>query len=777
MPRRRWASACRAGFSPFLLICGGTLAVPETMAQPPAPAEITPASQFDLARLIDLAAARLRIAVDYDPAALKQHQVTLRLPAAISDAELWRTTNRLLAQKGLTTVIQAGADGFSVVKLDDAPRLARLEPPFVLAAEAAAPPAIGPGFRNIAIRLAHISARDAVDAAKPYLRVPTSGPGAAVAAGPGLITISDLSPRIDEALAVLQSLDRPENATVIEPVAVRNISPAQVVTAVTQLAARRDAVGGDKLPGEVVAHGTAGAGSVLVIAPRRLIPAWSELISQADQREPVETVTYSPRVFAVREVSSLIQQLAGGAGPSGGAASTDDRFRIVTEEPTGTILVTATPSMHGRFRELMERLDNVPGEVRRPVRTFAVRNRSVAELVSVLERMIAAGVLDGAAAGPQPDGIAVPATAHTPPAASGVSPATLPGGSNPMTVAPGAVSTAPLLRDAAAGSTTPGSGRGMVAGLPISLTADEATNTIVAIGDARLLQQLDQLIRTLDVRQPQVMLEIVLVSLSDTDSLSLGVELERIVIDGRIRIRLASLFGLSTPITIDGEPARTTGEAPGFGGVVLSPGEFSVVVRALENITRGRSMTLPKVLVSNNQRATFNGVLQQPFAASFTAGNASTPTTSFGGTQDAGTQLTVKPQIGEGDTLLLDYSISLSQFSGSAASVNLPPPRQVNSVQSTASIPDGYTVVVGGLEVQSETNTVAQIPVLGSIPIVGTLFKNETNGGTRNRFFVFLRAAVMRGDSLEALRYISDEHLERAAVPSNWPQNRPQVIR
>jgi len=69
---------------------------------------------------------------------------------------------------------------------------------------------------------------------------------------------------------------------------------------------------------------------------------------------------------------------------------------------------------------------------------------------------------------------------------------------------------------------------------------------------------------------------------------------------------------------------------------------------------------------------------------------------------DAGTTITVKPQVAEGDHLVLDYAVSVSTFVGEPADPALPPPRQENQLQSIVTVPDGYTVVVGGLERLSE---------------------------------------------------------------------------
>jgi len=110
-----------------------------------------------------------------------------------------------------------------------------------------------------------------------------------------------------------------------------------------------------------------------------------------------------------------------------------------------------------------------------------------------------------------------------------------------------------------------------------------------------------------------------------------------------------------------------------------------------------------------------------------------------GGTSDAGTQITVTPQITDGDRLLIDYQVSLSSFVGEASDVTLSPPRQQNSLTSVATVPDGFAVVVGGLEVEQETESASKVPLLGDLPILGALFRSKTRTMTKTRFFVFLR--------------------------------------
>jgi general secretion pathway protein D len=764
----------------------------EILAQPagptpvqPAAAELSLSGQLDLARLLDLSAKQLNVAIDYDPT-LKQQTLTLRPAAggALNNAGLWSLTNRALQQKGLTTIVAAGGSGFTVVKIEEAPRLARVEEAVTVSptspSAGSGPWVPSAGFRNAVIQLQYLSAKDAAEALKPLFARGGGGGGSAGGATASsatnitplggdtrLLLISDLSTRIDEALTVLRRLDVPEKETVTAEIAVRNVSPAQAAASVAQMVLKRDAVAGEKLVGEIIAAPS--NSTVLILSPKRLIPVWMALVEQADRREPVETVAYTPKVFAVKDVANLVQQVAGGVAVAGGAA-VDERFKTVVEEPTGTLLVTATAAQHKKIEELMTRLDSVPGEARRPMRVFVVKNRSVSELMEVLGRMIAAGALVADTGGGSSNAV------------SGISPAPLPTGNgpyvNPVIVAPTATP-APLLPTGYGqpNSRTPGTGVAGNAALPITLTADEATNTIIAIGEARLLTQLEMLLKALDVRQPQVMLEVVLVTLSDRDSQSLGLELQKVGSSGGISSTVSSLFGLSTLVGAGPTAALAPTAAAGFTGAVISPGDYSVIIKAIESLGGGRAVSLPKVLVSNNQRSQFDSLVQEPYGVSFTQGNSNSTSVTFGGTLDAGTKLSIKPQIGQADSVLLDYSISISSFGEQGRAGNLPPSRQVNSLQSLATVPDGHTVIVGGMETQNDSKSADQLPILGDLPIIGNVFKNQSRSNSRSRFFVFIRASVMRGQSLEALRHLSAEATSQADVPTGWPQSEPQVIK
>jgi general secretion pathway protein D len=670
----------------------------DAAAQPRGRVELS--SVVDLARLVDLAAERLGLNIEYDTKLAGS--VTLRLNREVSDAELWSLTNRLLASRGFTTVRMSDDDTLSVVSLAAAAGLARLEAP----EERAATPA---GFRAVLVPDLVRRPEDAVAALKPMLS--SSGRVTAIPESGSLI-VADLAPRVDAVLRAVENLDAGAAALIPAEMPVTNLPASRMAALLGQVAASRAAAGAATLRGEVLPGPD--DRSLLVVAPADDLGHWRELIQRLDRREAVETVAYTPEAFSIADVAASVERLVGG----------DERFRLVADELTGTLLVTATRAQHERVRALLDSLAEAPETARRPTRSFRLRNRDAEEVLGVVRSLVAAGVIGRAG----PGGAADAADAAPP-----------------------------------AGQTE-----------ALQLASDPATNSIIAIGGAGELARLERLLRDLDVRRPQVLLEVLIISLSESDAMDLGVEIEALIDGPNDTVgKLSSLFGLSS--TGAGAAGIEGNRGAGFTGIVLNPGDFSVVLRALRALNEGRSLSMPKVLVASNEQASINSVLEQPY----TTLNASdtVATTSFGGSSNAGTEVSVTPQIAEGDHLRLEYQVSLSAFVGEAADASVPPPRQQNSINSVATISDGHTIAVGGIELTTEGSSETGIPLLSDVPVLGEAFKSRSRSVSRSRFFVFIRPTILRDRDFEDLKYLSDRDAAETGIDDGWPVPEPRLIR
>ena len=306
-----------------------------------------------------------------------------------------------------------------------------------------------------------------------------------------------------------------------------------------------------------------------------------------------------------------------------------------------------------------------------------------------------------------------------------------------------------------------------------SVTADTNTNTIIVQGSAEVQKTYARLIKTLDQRRPQVLLEATVVTLDTTHNFSFGVEFSAHS-NGATKILTFSQFGLSTVNANTG--ALSVIPNTGLNTAVIGTGVANAVIQALVTDTHARVQSAPRVLVNDNATGLLTSIAEQPF----TSVNASTTvaTTSFGGYADAGTTITLTPHISEGDYLQLEYSVELSSFTGVAnAATGSPPPRQTDRVESKVTIPDGATIIVGGLNRDSLTTTVNAIPLIGQIPVLGWLFSDRNNVKETSTLFVFLRPTILRDEEFADLRNISEADLKDAGMPSNFPSSSPQVMR
>ncbi|MFU8829879.1 MAG: type II and III secretion system protein [Phycisphaerales bacterium] len=179
-------------------------------------------------------------------------------------------------------------------------------------------------------------------------------------------------------------------------------------------------------------------------------------------------------------------------------------------------------------------------------------------------------------------------------------------------------------------------------------------------------------------------------------------------------------------------------------------------------------MSRTTLLVANGEDARIDSAVQQPFLQT-TVRASESEITGFGGSVEAGLSVSVSPQIGPANTVRLRYDVELSAFIGSSAVPELPPPTQRNTVSSISTLPDGFTVAVGGFRLTDQNEGESRVPILGEIPLLGELFKSSTRSRSDARFYVFIRPVVVRERSFDQLRDLSDSALRDAQLQPNPP--------
>jgi general secretion pathway protein D len=282
----------------------------------------------------------------------------------------------------------------------------------------------------------------------------------------------------------------------------------------------------------------------------------------------------------------------------------------------------------------------------------------------------------------------------------------------------------------------------------------------------------------LDIRRPQVYVEAIIAEVTVDKTSDLGVNW---AIDGTnssvgvggfvspiggtsiVDLANAALGATATSTSITGTTTTTpsvsttglsnstlNGTTFGVGRLKAAGVNFAAIVRALQADSRTNILGTPSVVTRDNQEAKMEVAQEVPFLTgqySTTNGTGSAFQTIQ--REDIGTILTVTPTINEGDTVLLKLQVESSSLAASSqGAVDLITNK--NSITTSVLVRDGGTLVLGGLIQDSVTNTESQVPLLGSIPILGELFRTRNTEKTKTNFLIFLQPHILRSDEQAA---------------------------
>jgi len=561
----------------------------------------------------------------------------------------------------------------------------------------------------------------------------------------GLLIVTDYESRIALLQELIGVLDAGCESAEVRIVNTRCGDPSILADQVSTIMAETHRISGSAVPPLSVLGDVIPAAIVVVGTTSQITEAESLIESLSPAATELVSNTYTPRYLSVDRFYKLIENVT--LAPGSGVPPPIGMYQ---DTQSGRLFVTAEPATHAAIASLLDTEDCPLPQTRRPLRVYRPKNRRVAELLATLSELLGEGTgISGLQAMSSPESQSGPSARQSRRESSVSRPVQLP----PM----------PPVEESIVSVAS-------VQGPDYVLTMDEHTNSIIAIGTREFHGQLESLIDELDRRRPQVLIEMKLVAVTMSDSQELGIELESLDLGDGWDYLLFSSFGLSTINLATG--MRELAPGPGANGILLGPEQVPIVLKALATRGMARVMSTPKLLVSDNAR----GVLRNVDEAPFTSVNASdtVATTSFGGFESAGTTLSVTPHISEGDHLTLEFELTFSNFTGAAASGSIPPPRTTNSFSSTVEVPDGYTVITGGLAVDNDSDSTSEVPHLGRIPLLGRLFQSNTQQKTKTKIYAFIRPVILREDKFAALKHISLSALEAADLaPKSPPPGEP----
>jgi type IV pilus assembly protein PilQ len=283
-----------------------------------------------------------------------------------------------------------------------------------------------------------------------------------------------------------------------------------------------------------------------------------------------------------------------------------------------------------------------------------------------------------------------------------------------------------------------------------SAVVDPRTNTIFVQDTPTRLEEVRKLIRKIDVPVRQVMIESRIVEASDNFGRNLGVRLGYNDTTGR-GFQTGSSSGSSQRALVGGlltAPGSLSVNlpAPGLGGA--DPGAFSMVlfnnaatkflnleITAIQADGKGKIISSPRVITADQVEATIEQGTEIPYQQATSSGATSV---SF---KKATLSLKVKPQITPDDNVIM----SLNVHKDSRGAETLAGPSiDTKQIVTEVLVENGGTVVIGGIYSQTERDTTNKVPVLGDLPFVGWLFKQNLKVDDRSELLIFITPRVLK---------------------------------
>ncbi len=316
------------------------------------------------------------------------------------------------------------------------------------------------------------------------------------------------------------------------------------------------------------------------------------------------------------------------------------------------------------------------------------------------------------------------------------------------------------------------------------IQADPQTNSLIITAPEPEYRQLRAVIEKLDGRRAQVMIEGLIVEVNANKAAEFGVQWQTALgrngsenigvigtnssLAGQNIIDLAVGIGTRNPAT-----RPSTGINFGIGHRINGQYVLGLLARFLAGNGEGNVLSTPSLLTLDNEEAKIIVGQNVPFVTgqyASTNGNTSTinPFTTVE-RKDVGLTLRVRPQINANGTIKLQVFQEVSNVDASTRGDPNGLTTNKRSIESNVLVDDGSLILLGGLLQDDYNNSIEKVPLLGDVPVLGSLFKSETRSRTKSNLMIFLRPVVMRdGASADAYsldRYDAIRTLQQSAQP------------
>ena len=449
-----------------------------------------------------------------------------------------------------------------------------------------------------------------------------------------------------------------------------------------------------------------------------------KIIRQVDKESDVSMDIIPLENANAAEVVRILERLEKRTASKGASRSVPN---IVADERTNSILISGETNSRLRLRAIIAQLDS-PQESSGNTRVFYLRYSKADELKSVLL------------------GQAKIVAAETSSAATGGAKRTSSRSSNQE----------------------------------YNIESHESTNSLIITAPPGMMKTFESVIRQLDIRLAQVLVEAIIVEVSENKAKELGVQwlfagnesqpagatnftntgVGIINVAGAAALNRGTENGSTTVVNPEtGISTTTTNRTDGDNGAALAQIlsgvqglavgianeglDWSMFIRALGTDTDSNILSTPSIMALDNQKASIHVGQEVPIITGSATGSNNTNPFQTVARQEIGIKLEITPQINEGDAVILELSQEVSSIAGATATDIVINKR---TIKTSVLVESGSTIVIGGLIDDDIQESTQKVPILGDIPILGYLFSSKATTKTKRNLMVFIRPTIVRDE-------------------------------
>lgn len=439
------------------------------------------------------------------------------------------------------------------------------------------------------------------------------------------------------------------------------------------------------------------------------------IIDKIDGAESEEIEVIQLKQAWVTDIVALLENLtpvetgsASGARGKASAASATTRVRVVADERTNRLILKGEKSARSRVRELIEKLDSPAESITGSTKVIYLRYAQASKVAEILTSLVSKNTQ------------AAPRTTKS------------------------SKSAEDLTRT------------------PTYIQADETLNALVVKADPASLEELQDIIRQLDVRRSQVLIEAAIIEVKGDVGRALGVQWgfgdngNNAPVGGvsfsdfgnSLNNVGASVLAASSSTLIGATHSLSDGLTLA-GGKFNSDGDFSfgAFLQAVSTTSNANILSTPSIVTLDNEEAEIIVGQEVPITtgSTTTTGSSLTPFTTTE-RKDVGLTLRVTPHIHEGNSIRLEIDQQSSNLSTSARDVEAGANTITTkrSIKTTVLAEDKEYIVLGGLVQEDDNERITKVPLLGDIPFIGALFRSTQVDREKKNLMVFLKPTILR---------------------------------